>query len=80
MAKKSEKASFEKKLNRLEEISSLLESESIGLDEAISLYEEGIELSRDCITTLKNAELKITELKKKLDDLSADEQEGSAGQ
>ena len=73
MAKKNERISFESKLNRLEEISTLLESESIGLEESISLYEEGIELSRDCISTLKNAELKITELKKKLDDLAIEE-------
>ncbi len=73
MAKKNERVSFESKLNRLEEISTLLESESIGLEESISLYEEGIELSRDCISTLKNAELKITELKKKLDDLAIEE-------
>ncbi len=78
MAKKTEKVSFENKLNRLEEISSLLESDSIGLEEAISLYEEGIELSQDCISTLKNAELKITELKKKLDNLSIDGQDEPA--
>ena len=78
MTKKSEKAGFENKLNRLEEISTLLESESIGLEEAISLYEEGIELSRNCVTTLKNAELKITELKKKLDDLSINETDETA--
>ena len=70
MAKKSDKTNFESKLNRLEEISSLLESENLGLEEAIALYEEGIELSKYCVTTLKNAELKITELKKKLDDIS----------
>ncbi len=71
MAKKSDKTNFESKLNRLEEISSLLESENLGLEEAIALYEEGIELSKYCVTTLKNAELKITELKKKLDDISS---------
>lgn len=71
MGKKADKESFEKKISRLEEISSLLENEEIGLEEAISLYEEGIELSKSCITGLKKAELKITELKKKLDDISA---------
>lgn len=78
MAKKTEKISFENKLSRLEEISSLLESESIGLEEAITLYEEGIELSKDCIITLKNAELKITELKKKLDETSIAESNKTA--
>ncbi len=77
MAKKSDKNNFESKLNRLEEISSLLENENIGLEEAIALYEEGIELSKYCVTTLKNAELKITELKKKLDDISSDNFEES---
>jgi exodeoxyribonuclease VII small subunit len=73
MAKKSKK-NFENDLKRLEEISDLLESESIGLDESLKLYEEGIELSRNCITALKKAELKITELKKKLDDLPFEEE------
>jgi exodeoxyribonuclease VII small subunit len=70
MAKKTDKNSFESKLNRLEEISSLLEKDDIGLDEAINLYEEGIELSKNCISTLNEAELKVTQLKKKLDELS----------
>jgi exodeoxyribonuclease VII small subunit len=73
MAKKSKK-NFENDLKRLEEISDLLESENIGLDESLNLYEEGIELSRNCITALKKAELKITELKKKLDDLPFEEE------
>ena len=70
MAKGSSKDSFEKKLKRLEEISSLLEGDNIGLNEAIKLYEEGIELSGNCLSTLKNAELKITELKKKVEKIS----------
>ena len=74
MGKKADKETFEKKITRLEEISSQLENEDIGLEEAITLYEEGIELSKSCITSLKKAELKITELKKKLDDISAVEE------
>jgi exodeoxyribonuclease VII small subunit len=70
MAKKNDNNSFESKLNRLEKISSLLEKDDIGLDEAINLYEEGIELSKNCISTLNEAELKVTQLKKKLDELS----------
>jgi exodeoxyribonuclease VII small subunit len=77
MAKKSSKDTFEDKLNRLEEISSLLESDDIGLDKAINLYEEGIELSKTCITALQKAELKVTELKKKLDAVSPEEDEPS---
>jgi exodeoxyribonuclease VII small subunit len=73
MAKKPDKNSFESKLSRLEEISSLLEKEDIGLEEAINLYEEGIELSKNCISTLNEAELKVTQLKKKLDELSSNQ-------
>ena len=73
MTKKTVKTSFEKKLNRLEEISVLLESEDIGLEESIALYEEGIGLSRECMAALKHAEIKITELKEKMDDVSSEE-------
>jgi exodeoxyribonuclease VII small subunit len=65
---------FEKDLKRLEEISSMLESDSLGLEDALNLYEEGIELSRNCISALKKAELKITELKKNLDELNFEEE------
>jgi exodeoxyribonuclease VII small subunit len=74
MGKKTEKNSFESKLTRLEEISTLLESDDIGLEEAIRLYEEGIELSKNCISTLSEAELKVTELKKKLGELSLNDE------
>ena len=68
--KKKETDNFEKKILRLEEISDMLEAEDTQLEDAITLFEEGIELSKDCLTTLKNAELKITELKKKIDSVS----------
>ena len=66
MTKKKTKNTFEENLLRLEEISTLLEGEELGLDESISLFEEGIKLSKNCMTALKKAELKITELKSEL--------------
>lgn len=66
MAKKNNK-SFEESLARLQEISELLEDEDSGLEESVKLYEEGIKLSKECYKTLDKAELKITELKKKLE-------------
>ncbi len=75
MAKKISKGSFEEKLKRLEEISALLERENIGLEEAIILYEEGIEISKECVVTLNDAELKITQLKKKMNNLTTEEEE-----
>ena len=75
MPKKKTKITFEKNLSRLEEISSLLESEELGLDESISLFEEGIKLSKNCMTALKKAELKITELKSELSEVTSKEDE-----
>ncbi len=72
---KKKNNNFEKDLKRLEEISTLLEDESVDLEEALNLYEEGIGLSRSCISALKKAELKIIELKKKLDELNLEEEE-----
>lgn len=66
MSKKKEN-SFEEMLNRLQEISDALESGEAGLDQSIKLYEEGIGLAKICFTTLKEAELKVTELKKQLE-------------
>ncbi len=74
MAKKTTKDTFENKLLRLEEIAQLLEGDEVGLEDAITLYQEGIELSRNCITTLKDAELRITQLKKNLDTLTKEEE------
>lgn len=66
MAKKKEET-FEDNLTRLQEISDLLETGDIGLEESIKLYEEGIELSKICYSKLETAELKITELKKQFE-------------
>lgn len=66
MSKRKEN-SFEDSLNRLQEISDALEKGEIGLEESIQLYEEGIKLAKQCYSTLKDAELKVTELKKQLE-------------
>lgn len=71
MGKKKQQHNFEKDLSRLEEISELLESNEIGLEDSISLYEEGIKLSKSCLTTLKKAEIKVTKLKNELTDLTS---------
>ncbi|MCJ7552716.1 MAG: exodeoxyribonuclease VII small subunit [Ignavibacteriaceae bacterium] len=68
MAKKKSDKSFEEKLSRLEEVANLLEQEDLGLEESISLFEEGVKLSKECLTALQKAELKITELKKQTAD------------
>lgn len=75
MTKKKTKSNFEQDLLRLEEISQILEEDNIGLEEAISLFEEGVKLSKSCLKTLKEAELKITELKKELGKISQVEED-----
>lgn len=56
---KKERPNFEEALKRLEEIVTELEDDSISLKRSIRLYEEGIELSKLCTSTLEEAELRI---------------------
>jgi exodeoxyribonuclease VII small subunit len=62
--KKAHKGSFESALKRLEVIVESLEQGKVSLDEAVGLYEEGIQLSRECGEKLKATELKIRKLAK----------------
>ena len=72
--KKKNINSFESELSRLQEISVLLDNDELDLETAMSLYEEGVILSRSCIKTLKEAELKITEIKKKLENIKTEDE------
>ncbi|GAB1441787.1 hypothetical protein MASR2M39_06220 [Ignavibacteriales bacterium] len=56
-------ASFKTRLERIEQISELLEDQDLDLEQAIKLYEEGMILSQECLKSLQAAEVKITELK-----------------
>ena len=64
---------FENALNRLEEISDLLENEDTPLEDSIKLFEEGIELKEYCEEKLKSAKLKIDKIVKKNKSLSSTE-------
>ena len=66
MSKKSK--SFEESLKRLEEISELLESDEITLEDSVELYEEGIKLSKKCYSILDKAELKVEQLNKEIEE------------
>ncbi len=54
-----QKMTFEAAMERLETILQLLESGNENLDDALSLYEEGIKLIRACSETLENAEQSV---------------------
>ena len=70
MSKKKSSDNFEEKLARLEEITTSLESSEIGLEDSIQLFEEGVKLSKECLTVLEKAELKVTTLKKDLNKIN----------
>jgi exodeoxyribonuclease VII small subunit len=61
----ADKPDFEHSLTRLEEIVRKLESANLSLDEAMKLFEEGVQLSRDCQKHLEQAEGKVEILLKK---------------
>jgi exodeoxyribonuclease VII small subunit len=65
MAKKtsSNSPSFEERFHRLEEIVMLLDEGDTPLEELLALYEEGINLSKECSSILHTAEQKILTLK-----------------
>lgn len=53
---------FEKKLGRLEEIVQKMEKGDLALEESLKLFEEGIQLSRECHVRLNDAEAKVKKL------------------
>lgn len=61
MSKKTE-MNFEDKMSRLQEIVDELEKENVDLDKSISLYKEGLELSKTLKDELSKFEDKIKEL------------------
>jgi len=56
--------SFETNLRRLEEIVDQLESGKKSLDEVVSMFEEGIRLSTNCMEFLDKTELRLKKLSK----------------
>lgn len=62
------KFDFEKSLSELEKVVSALENTEVSLDEAITLFEKGVELSNQCRKTLENAEKKISTLTEEKND------------
>lgn len=61
------KQSFEQNMQELEETVKKMESEDVSLDEALSLFEKGIKLSKSCQKILEDAEKKVNVLLKSED-------------
>jgi exodeoxyribonuclease VII small subunit len=64
MKKVKTERSFEESFTRLESILEKLEGEDCSLEETITLYEEGLTLTKLCYDKLSNAELRIKEINK----------------
>lgn len=58
-----EEMTFEKALLQLEELIASLEKGELTLEQSIQVYEKGVKLTAYCNNELKNAKLKIEELK-----------------
>lgn len=58
MSKKE--ANFEELIEKLENITNKLEKEQLSLDESVKLFEEGMQISKECNSKLEDAEKRIT--------------------
>ena len=63
MAKEVTRDTFEQLYARLDERVGKLEQGGLPLEDAIALYEEGMQLARECQERLDATELKITKLR-----------------
>ena len=57
-----QKLPFKQAMRRLEEIIAALEKNEIELEDAIALFEEGLQLVNSCDSQLKNFENRVQEL------------------
>lgn len=57
-----QKLPFKQSMSRLEEIIAALEKNEIELEDAIVLFEEGLQLVNSCDSQLKNFENRVQEL------------------
>jgi exodeoxyribonuclease VII small subunit len=63
MVKNTQQDTFEQLYGKLEERVGKLEQGGLSLEDAIALYEEGMQIARQCQERLDEAEMKITKLR-----------------
>lgn len=63
---------LEEALLKLEEITEKMQSEDIAVDEALKLFENGTKLVTFCKEKLDKAQLKISELSEKMNEVEDD--------
>jgi exodeoxyribonuclease VII small subunit len=64
---------FEDQLAKLEEIVDRLEDESVGLEEALGLFENGMDLARRCRARLEEVEQRVSQLLESEDEEAVEE-------
>jgi exodeoxyribonuclease VII small subunit len=62
MAEDTNDERFENQLEKLEEIVARLEDEGVGLEEALDLFENGMELVKTCRARLEKVEQRVAKL------------------
>ncbi|MDY0145577.1 MAG: exodeoxyribonuclease VII small subunit [Kiritimatiellia bacterium] len=77
--KKEKTQSFEKALERLEEIAAAMESGDLGLEKMVAAFEEGQKLVKLCSSKLNEVEKKIEILVKQADGTVTAEPFGDEG-
>lgn len=60
--------SFNDKLERLEQIVSILEKGEASLEDSLVLFEEGSKLTKECNSILESASLKVKEFSEQRED------------
>lgn len=66
---KEKELPFEEAMKQLEVVAAELEKGDLNLDESVSKFEEGMQLSKQCSELLENAEKRITILLKNGEEL-----------
>lgn len=77
MTRKTKEIPFEQTLTQLEGLVTQLESGDLPLDEALRLFEQGVQLTRECQKALESARLRVQVLtqqdgKTQLEDFKVD--------
>jgi len=58
--KKNENIDFEQAMDELESLVDKMESGDLSLEDSLKHFEQGVKLTRQCQTALKNAEQKVS--------------------
>ena len=58
---------LDENMKKIEEIVSSMENPDLSIGEGVKLYEQGVELAKECLTELNSVKGKVTAIKKDLD-------------